>query len=91
MNKIGFWGMRGQGQESTACSEGISVSEFYLSALILQLLWSLHYADFFQVSLMIKMIPQAVTVHDTFIIILSQYIVFINASYTLHDVHLVAR
>ena len=24
MNKIGFWGMRGQGQESTACSEGIS-------------------------------------------------------------------
>ena len=36
---------------------------------------SLHYADFFQVSLMIKMIPQAITVHDTFIIILSRYVV----------------
>ena len=38
-----------------------------------------------------KMILQFIAVHDTFIIILSQYIVFINASYTLHDVHLVAR
>ena len=38
-----------------------------------------------------NMILQAIAVHDTFIIILSQYIVFINASYTLHDVHLVAR
>ena len=38
-----------------------------------------------------KMILQAITVHDTFIIILSQYIVFINARYTLYDAHLVAR
>ena len=38
-----------------------------------------------------NMIPKPITVHDDFIIILSQYIVFINASYTLHDVHLVAR
>ena len=38
-----------------------------------------------------KMILQAITVHDTFIIILSQYIVFINACYTLYDAHLVAR
>ena len=87
-----LWGREGgKGQKSSTCSEGISVMEFYLSVLTLQLRCSLHYADFFQVSLMIKMIPQAVTVHDTFIIILSQYIVFINACYTLHDVHLVAR
>ena len=38
-----------------------------------------------------KMILQAITVHDTFIIILSQYIVFINACHTLYDAHLVAR
>ena len=38
-----------------------------------------------------KMILQAIAVHDTFIIILSQYIVFINACYTLYDAHLVAR
>ena len=38
-----------------------------------------------------KMILQAIAVHDTFIIILSQYIVFINARYTLYDAHLVAR
>ena len=38
-----------------------------------------------------KMILQAIAVHDTFIIILSQYIVFINACHTLHDAHLVAR
>ena len=38
-----------------------------------------------------KMILQAITVHDTFIIILSQYIVFINACHTLHAAHLVAR
>ena len=38
-----------------------------------------------------KMILQAIAVHDTFIIILSQYIVFINACHTLHAAHLVAR
>ena len=38
-----------------------------------------------------KMILQAIAVHDTFIIMLSQYIVFINARYTLYDAHLVAR
>ena len=38
-----------------------------------------------------KMILQAIAVHDTFIIILSQYIVFINACHTLHDAYLVAR
>ena len=38
-----------------------------------------------------KMMPQAITLHGKFIIILSQYIVFINACHTLHDAHLVAR
>ena len=38
-----------------------------------------------------KMILQAIAVHDIFIIILSQYIVFINACHTLHAAHLVAR
>ena len=38
-----------------------------------------------------KMILQAIAVHDIFIIILSQYIVFINACHTLHDAHLAAR
>ena len=38
-----------------------------------------------------NMILQAIAVHDIFIIILSQYIVFINACHTLHDAHLVAR
>ena len=38
-----------------------------------------------------KMIPKPITVHDDFIIILSQYIAFINACHTLHDAHFVAR
>ena len=38
-----------------------------------------------------KMILQFIAVHDTFIIILSQYIVFINVCHTLHDAHLAAR
>ena len=38
-----------------------------------------------------KMILQFIAVHDTFIIILSQYIFFINACHTLHAAHLVAR
>ena len=38
-----------------------------------------------------KMILQAITLHDIFIIILSQYIVFINVCHTLHDAYLVAR
>ncbi len=38
-----------------------------------------------------KMILQAITVHDKFIIILSQYIVFLNVCHTLYDAHLVAR
>ena len=50
-----LWGwIRGRGQKSTACSENISVMEFYLSAPTLYLRCSLHYADFFQVSLMIR-------------------------------------
>ena len=32
---------RGRNQKTSACSEGISVREVYLSALILQLLWSI--------------------------------------------------
>ena len=87
-----LWGgIRGRNQKSTTYSENISVMKFYLSTLTLQLRCSLHYADFFQVSLMIKMIPQAIAVHDAFIIILSQYIIFINACHTLHDAHLAAR
>ena len=38
-----------------------------------------------------NMMPQAITLHDEFIIILSQYIAFINACHTLHHVHIVAR
>ena len=38
-----------------------------------------------------KMIPKPITVHNNFIIILSQYIVFINVCHTLHDAHLAAR
>ena len=38
-----------------------------------------------------KMIPKPITVHNDFIIILSQYIAFINACHTLHDAHFVAR
>ena len=38
-----------------------------------------------------NMIPKPITVHDDFIIILSQYIVFINVCHTLHDAHLAAR
>ena len=41
MNKIGFGERRGRGQESTACSEDISVMEFYLSTFTLQLRWSI--------------------------------------------------
>ena len=53
--------------------------------------YSLRYAEPFSSFTDDKMILQAITVHDTFIIILSQYIVFINACYTLYDAHLVAR
>ena len=52
--------------------------------------YSLHYTDFLSFT-DDKMILQAIAVHDIFIIILSQYIVFINACHTLHDAHLVAR
>ena len=38
-----------------------------------------------------KMILQAIAVHDTFIIILSQYIVFFDVCHVLYDAHLVAR
>ena len=38
-----------------------------------------------------KMILQFIAVHDTFIIILSQYIFFINACHTLYDAHLASR
>ena len=38
-----------------------------------------------------KMIPKSITVHNDFIIILSQYIVFLDECHTLHDVHLVVR
>ena len=38
-----------------------------------------------------NMIPKPITVHDDFIIILSQYIVFINVCHTLHDAQLAAR
>ena len=38
-----------------------------------------------------KMIPQAITLHDEFIIILSRYIVCLDVCHALHDTHLVAR
>ena len=38
-----------------------------------------------------KMILQAITIHDKFIIILSRYIVCLNVCHALHDAHLVAR
>ena len=38
-----------------------------------------------------KMILQAIAVHDIFIIILSQYIVFLDVCHVLYDAHLVAR
>ena len=38
-----------------------------------------------------KMISPAITVHDEFIIILLQYIMFKNACHALHDAHLVVR
>ena len=38
-----------------------------------------------------NMIPKPITVHDNFIIILSQYNVFLYACHTLHDAHLVVR
>ena len=38
-----------------------------------------------------NMIPKPITVHDIFIIILSQYIVFQNVCHTLYDAYLVAR
>ena len=53
--------------------------------------FSLHYVDFFSSFTDDNMMPQAITLHDEFIIILSQYIVFINACHTLHAAHLVAR
>ena len=92
MNSIAFGGDKGKrGEVYCLFGRYLCHGILFTRSHIIQLRWSLHYADFFQVSLMIKMIPQAVTVHDTFIIILSQYIVFINACYTLYDAHLVAR
>ena len=41
MNSIVFGRDKERCQKFTACSEGISVREVYLSALILQLLWSI--------------------------------------------------
>ena len=38
-----------------------------------------------------KMILQAIAVHDIFIIILSQAIVFLDVCHVLYDAHLVAR
>ena len=38
-----------------------------------------------------KMILQAITIHDKFIIILSRYIVCLDVCHALHDAHLVAR
>ena len=83
--------IRGRGEKSTDCSEYISVMEFYLLALTLYscdglstMLTFLSFTDD-------KMILQAIAVHDIFIIILSQYIAFINACHTLHAAHLVAR
>ena len=84
MNAIVFGGDKGER------SEDYYLLEKYLCHGIL-FTYSLHYADFFQVSLMIKMIPQAITVHDTFIIILSQYVVCLDVCHALHDSHLVAR
>ena len=38
-----------------------------------------------------NMMPQAITLHDEFIIILSRYIVCLDVCHALHDAHLVAR
>ena len=38
-----------------------------------------------------KMILQAIAVHDVFIIMLSQYIIFLDVCHALYDAHLVAR
>ena len=38
-----------------------------------------------------KMILQAIAVHDVFIIMLSQYIIFLDVCHVLYDAHLVAR
>ena len=38
-----------------------------------------------------NMMPQAITLHDKFIIILSRYIVCLDVCHALHDAHLVAR
>ena len=38
-----------------------------------------------------KMILQAITIQDKFIIILSRYIVCLDVCHALHDAHLVAR
>ena len=38
-----------------------------------------------------KMILQAIAVHDIFIIMLSQYIIFLDVCHVLYDAHLVAR
>ena len=38
-----------------------------------------------------KMILQAIAVHDIFIIMLSQYIIFLDVCHALYDAHLVAR
>ena len=38
-----------------------------------------------------KMILQAIAVHNVFIIMLSQYIIFLDVCHALYDAHLVAR
>ena len=61
-------GIRGRDQKISACSEGISVREFYLLILSTMLNLFSSFTDD-------KMILQAIAVHDIFIIILSQYII----------------
>ena len=50
-----------------------------------------HYAEPFSSFTDDKMILQAITVHDDFIIILSQYIVFLDVCHALYDTHLLVR
>ena len=53
--------------------------------------YSLRYAEPFSSFTDDKMILQAITIHDKFIIILSRYIVCLDVCHALHDAHLVAR
>ena len=51
MNSIVFGEIKGRGQKSTACSEDISVWDFYCSVLTLHLLWSIIFINHYIVAI----------------------------------------